>query len=87
MASEDAYALRFPEPVALVGYCNDVADAIVPRIEQMTDEYLLTPMVIRPQGELPRHHMMSQVIVNHGNNHIGQLDMVRTLLGKSGLDI
>ena len=29
MAPEVAYALRFPEPSALIGYCNDVAAAIV----------------------------------------------------------
>ena len=87
MAPEDAYALRFPEPAALAGYCHDVADAIVPRIEQMTDEYLLIPTVIRPEGERPRYQIIGQVIVNHGNNHIGQLDLARTLLGKPGLGI
>jgi uncharacterized damage-inducible protein DinB len=87
MAPEDAYAMRFPEPLALAGYCHDVADAIVARIERMTDEYLLTPTLIREQGERPRHHIISQVILNHGNNHIGQLDMARTLLGKSGLGL
>ena len=87
MAPEDAHALRFPEPSALVGYCHDVADAIVPRIERMTDEYLLTPTVIRPQGELPRYQIIGQVIVIHGNNHIGQMNLARTLLGKPGLGI
>ncbi|MEE8421678.1 MAG: DinB family protein [Dehalococcoidia bacterium] len=87
MAPEDAYALRFPEPSTLAGYCNDVADAIVPRIEQMTDEYLMTPTMIRPQGELPRYQIIGQVIVNHGNNHIGQLNLALTLLGKPGLGI
>ncbi len=87
MTPEDAYALRFPEPEALVAYCKDVAEAIVPRIEQMTDDYLLTPTVIRPQGELPRYQIIGQVIVNHGHDHIGQLNLARTLLGKPGLGI
>ena len=87
MAPTDAYALRFPEPPALTQYCNDVAAAIVPRIEQMTDEYLLTPIVIKPNGELPRYQIIGQVIVNHGNNHIGQINLALTLLGKSGLGI
>jgi uncharacterized damage-inducible protein DinB len=87
MTPADAYALRFPEPSALIGYCNDVAAAIVPKIEQMSDEYLLTPTVIKPQGELPRYQIIGQVIVNHGNNHIGQINLALTLLGKPGLGI
>ncbi len=87
MEPEVAYALRFPEPSALIAYCNDVAAAIVPKIEQMTDEYLLTPTVIRPQGELPRYQIIGQVIVNHGNNHVGQINLALTLLGKPGLGI
>jgi uncharacterized damage-inducible protein DinB len=43
--------------------------------------------VIKPQGELPRYQIIGQVIVNHGNNHIGQINLALTLLGKPGLGI
>jgi uncharacterized damage-inducible protein DinB len=87
MSPEDAYALRFPSGELLAKYANDVAAAIVPRIEAMSDEYLATSTMIRPQGELPRYQIIGQVIINHGNNHIGQLNLERTLLGKPGLGI
>jgi uncharacterized damage-inducible protein DinB len=87
MAPEDAYALRFPEGSALAKYARDVADAIVPRIEAMSDDYLTTTTMIRPQGELPRHGIIGQVIINHGNNHVGQMNLALTLLGKPGLGI
>lgn len=87
MDPDEAYALRFPEPSDLVRYFNDVADAIVPKIEQMTDEYLLTTTVIRPQGELTKHHIIGEQIIRHCNNHIGMLAMSRTLLGKRGIGI
>jgi uncharacterized damage-inducible protein DinB len=87
MAPEEAYALRFPSAKLLAGYANDVAAAIVPRIEQMSDDYLLTPTAIRPQGELPRYQIIGQVIINHGNNHYGQINMALTILGKPGLGI
>jgi uncharacterized damage-inducible protein DinB len=87
MAPEEAFALRFPEAKLLAKYANDVAAAIVPRIEQMSAEYFLTTTAIRPQGELPRYQIIGQVIVNHGNNHYGQINMALTALGKPGLGI
>jgi len=87
MAPQEAYALRYPEATLLAGYANDVAAAIVPRIEQMSDDYLLATTTIRPQGELPRYQIIGQVIVNHGNNHYGQINLALTALGKPGLGI
>ena len=71
----------------LAAYTKDVADAIVPRIEATSDEYLLTPTVIRPQGEMTRHRIIGQVVINHGNSHIGQINLALTLMGKPGLGI
>jgi uncharacterized damage-inducible protein DinB len=85
MAPETAYALRFPEPAKLAGYAEAVRDAIVPRIEAMTDEYLATKITIRPNGEMPRADIIGQVIINHGNNHLGMISTARSLLGKPGL--
>lgn len=87
MAPEDAYALRFPSGELLAKYAEDVAEAIVPRIEAMSDEYLRMTTTIRPQGELARYEIIGQVVINHGNNHIGQLNLARTILGKPGLGI
>ena len=87
MAPEEAHALRFPAGDALAKYATDVAEAIVPRIEAMSDEYLQTPTVIRPRGELPRYQIIGQVVINHGNNHVGQINLALTLLGKPGLGI
>ncbi len=74
-----AHALRFPAGDALAKYSRDVAAAIVPRIRAMSDEYLQTPTLIKPQGELPRYAIIGQVIINHGNNHLGQLNLARTM--------
>jgi uncharacterized damage-inducible protein DinB len=87
MAADEAYALRFPEAKLLAQYVTDVAEAIVPRIEAMTDAYLLTTTSIRPQGELARYQIIGQVIVNHGNNHYGQINLALTAQDKPGLGI
>lgn len=85
MAPADAHALHFPAAAELGAYITAVRDAIVPRIEAMTDEYLVSTTTIRPHGELSKAQIIGQVIINHGNNHLGMISTERTLLGKSGL--
>lgn len=87
MTPEEAFALRFPKAELLAKYATDVADTIVPRIEQMSDDYLLSTINIRPNGELPRYQIIGQVIINHGNNHFGMINMAVTALGKPGLGV
>lgn len=85
MDSAVAHALRFPDAKLLAQYCRDVSSAIVPRMEKMSPEYLATATVIKPQGEMARLDVINQVIVVHGNNHLGQISLARTLQGKPGL--
>jgi hypothetical protein len=82
MTPEEAYALRFPEPAALVGYIEAVKAAGVPRLAAMTPEYLATVSPIRPWGERARAEHLWQVLVAHGNGHLGSVTMARALLGK-----
>lgn len=85
MAPDEAHALRFPEPAELVTYFEAVRDAIGPRIEAMSDDYLAGKITIRPNGEMTRADIIGQVIIAHGNNHLGMISTARTLLGKPGL--
>ena len=87
MTPEEAYALRFPDAKLLAQYSRDVSAAIVPRIESMSDDYLTERMDIRPNGNLARWEIIGQVIVNHGHDHFGQINMALTLSGKPGLGI
>ncbi len=75
----------FPEGKEIAAYLNDVADVIVPRIEGMSDDYLQSITRIVPQGELPKWQIIGQVIINHSNNHLGQINVGRTMQGKDGL--
>lgn len=85
MDANEAHSLRFPAGDALAKYCRDVAAAIGPRIEAMSDDYLQSTVTIKPQGEMPRYAIIAQVIINHGNNHLGQINLARTMQGKDGL--
>ena len=81
MPPEEAYALRFPEPEALAGYIDAVKAGVQPRLEAATQEYLDTVSPIRPWGERSRAEHLWQVLVAHGNGHLGSVTMARAILG------
>lgn len=87
MTPEQAYALRFPDAKLLAQYARDVSAAIVPRIAAMSDEYLSERMDIRPNGNLARWEIIGQVMINHGHDHYGQINLALTLAGKPGLGV
>lgn len=82
---EEVSVWVFPDGKEIAGYLNDVADIIVPRIREMDDDYLNSITRIVPQGELPKWEIIGQVIINHSNNHLGQINVGRTMQGKDGL--
>ena len=85
MDPEVAHEIHFPGAEALAAYIRDVAVAVEPRIEAMDGDYLQALTTIRPQGDLPRIDIIGQIIIAHGNNHLGQMNLARTLQGKEGL--
>lgn len=87
MTPEEAYALRFPAAELLAKYARDVATAVVPKIEGYSDEFLAERMDIKPNGNLARFEIIGQVIINHGNNHFGMINMALTQAGLPGLGV
>ncbi|MCC6237371.1 MAG: DinB family protein [Dehalococcoidia bacterium] len=87
MAPEVAHALVFPEPSALAGYGRDVRSAVVARIEAMSDADLQARTLVRPWGEVTRQEAIGQVLIAHGNGHLGQISTARELLGRNGVGI
>lgn len=81
MLPEEAYVMRFPEPEALAGYIEAVKVGVLPRLEAATQEYLDTIAPIRPWGERSRAEHLWQVLVAHGNGHLGSVTMARAVLG------
>lgn len=85
MAPEEAHALRFPDAALLAGYGRDVAASIRPRIEGFSDEFLMELTRLRPFGEVTRLQAIGRSILTHGHDHLGQIDLARSLLGKPSL--
>jgi len=85
MPAEEAHALRFPEASRLVAYGRDVAAAIRPRIEALGDDVLMETTPLRPFGEVTKLQAVGRSILAHGHDHLGQIDLARTLIGKPSL--
>jgi hypothetical protein len=85
MEAAQALGLRFPPAEEFTRYISAVAEAIVPRIAGMSEDYLSTVTRIAPWGEIPRMEAIGQVLIAHGNGHLGRCDLARTFLGKPGL--
>jgi hypothetical protein len=85
MEKDAAFNLKFPDAPEFQRYIKAVADVSVPRIEAMTDEYLSAVTRVNPWGEIPRMEAIGQLLISHGNGHLGRADLARSLIGKPGL--
>ena len=85
MDPNDAYSLTFPAPAEFSRYTQAVAEAVVPRLRAMTNEYLSERQMIRPWGDVPRIEAIGHGLIGHGNGHLGRASYARTLFGKKGL--
>ncbi len=81
MSAEDAQALRIDDLVAFRAY--------VDAVYKSSDEYLAnpdastfdSPVTVKPLGEMPAIRALGQVVVSHGFTHLGELELMRTLMG------
>lgn len=85
MDAAEAHALRFPSVEALARYCRNVAAAVVPRLERMTNEFLAEVAPDWQKSERPRLDMIGTSVLTHCYVHLGKIDVARSLLGKPGL--
>jgi len=87
MTDEEARALRFPEPSAFAEYIDAVREAAVARIRAMSADDLAQVTPLNPWGERSKAEHCLQVLIAHGNGHIGRCSLARALLGKDDLGI
>lgn len=85
MDANEAYGLVFPAPEEFGRYTRAVAEAVVPRLAAMSDDYLAEFQLIRPWGEVSRIEAIGHGLIGHGNGHLGRVSYARELLGKKGL--
>lgn len=83
MEPDEAAAVRIPGASALADYGRAVRDELVPRIEEMSDEYLRGVSRVVPWGDVPRLEAIGQTVIVHGSQHLGEIAVVRRLLGRN----
>jgi hypothetical protein len=82
MSVEDARAFRIDD--------LDTFKRYVEQVWTSTEEYLANPdestferaVLVRPLGEMPAIRALGQVCMTHGFQHLGEIDMLRTMQGK-----
>lgn len=85
MPLETTQAMRFPSAAALAAYGRAVGAAARTRIAAMDDEFLAGTTPARVMGQVTerrRADTISAVLIAHGNQHLGQIQVLRQLLGK-----
>lgn len=87
MSDEEARALRFPEPDAFCAYIDAVRDEASAKLRAMTAEELAEVTVLNPYGERTKAAHVLQVLIAHGNGHLGRASFARSLMGKDDLGI
>lgn len=81
MAAADAQAMRITDLGAFRQYVRDVYAS--------TDEWLANPdastfdapVQVKPLGEMPAIRALGQVCMTHGFTHLGEIELIRTLMG------
>jgi hypothetical protein len=83
MPSADAQSMRINDLNAFGQYMKDVYAS--------TDEWLANPdestfsniVTVKPLGEMPAIRALGQVSMTHGFTHLGEIELIRTLLNLS----
>ncbi|MCK9495838.1 MAG: DinB family protein [Dehalococcoidia bacterium] len=87
MTDEEARALRFPEPAEFAAYIDAVREAAPSRLRAMSDDEFAEITQLNPWGERSKADHAMQVLIAHGNGHLGRCSLARALLGKDDLGI
>jgi hypothetical protein len=85
MPPEEAHALRIPSVGEFLGYARKVWACTDQYLENVTPEELGRIVKMNPFGEIPVLQGLGQTIIAHGNQHLGEIWLMRELQGLPGL--
>src|SRR5262249_19979685 len=85
MSAVEAQALRLRDVTLFREYMRAVwasSDELLARAEPAFFDKVVT---IKPLGEMPAIRALGQVVVVHGMMHVGQMELIRTLVGAASV--
>jgi hypothetical protein len=81
MSTADAQALRIKDLPLFREYMQRVAASTEELCSQSPPAFFDKIVTVKPLGDMPAIRAFGQVVVSHGMMHVGQLELVRTLVG------
>ena len=82
ISPEDARAFRINDLDAFQRYVKEAWASTDEYLAQSDEAALDRTVTVRPFGEIPAARALGQVCMTHGFQHLGEIDMLRTMLGK-----
>jgi hypothetical protein len=81
MTVTDAQALRIKDLGVFREYMQRVAASTEELFGKADPTFFDKVVTIKPLGEMPAIRALGQVVASHGMMHVGQMELVRTLVG------
>lgn len=85
MSHDEAGAMRLPSVGDFLDYARKVWASTDRYVENVTMEELSRVTKISPFGEIPVLQALGQTVLSHGNQHLGEIWLIRELQGLKGL--
>jgi DinB superfamily len=83
MSTADAQALRLKDIDLFREYMQQVWKSTKDLFATAAPGFFDKSVTIKPLGEMPAFRAIGQVVVSHGLMHVGQMELIRTLVGAS----
>lgn len=81
MSPAEAQALRIRDVGLFREYMRQVWAATEELFEQAEPAFFDRVVTVKPVGEMPALRVLGQIVLGHGLMHVGQMELVRTLVG------
>jgi len=85
MSVADAQALRIKDAALFREYMQRVAASSEEFCAHASPALFEKVVTVKPLGEMPAIRAFGQVVVSHGMMHVGQMELMRTLVGAASV--
>lgn len=81
MTTADAHALRIADADLFREYMSRVWASTEDLFASAASGFFDKVVTVKPLGDMPAYRALGQIVLTHGAMHVGQMELVRTLVG------